>query len=513
MNKWTAFLLFAVVVALALRLPQLDNRPMHNDEAVNAIKFGALWERGDYRYDPHEYHGPTLHYLTAALNRLSAAPDFAHFSEVRLRLLTALAGAGLVLLLPLVRDGLGRGATAAAALFTAISPVMVFYSRYWIHEMLLVLFTFLALGAAWRFRQKPSWIWALVAGAALGLMQATKETFVLAVAAAVGAGIINWAWNRFALPSSIPWRAAARWAGWGLGAWLAVWLLFFTSFFTNPEGPLDSIRTYIPWVSNAGASSVHAHEGGFYLERLFWFHPKGGPVWSEALLLALAAIGGAEAFRRQRLTDGDGDLIRFLTGYTVLLALIYSVIPYKTPWCALGFAHGIILLAGVGTAVLWRLCARLNQRVLLVAVVGLGCGHLGWQAWRASFPLCADRSNPWVYAQTSSNLRELVLKVRAVAAAGEGDKTVIKTIAEDGDYWPLPWDLRMFPNTGWWSEVPQDPKAPMVIASASLGLALDQDKTHIMVGYFQLRPGVFLELYVERGLWERYLAGQPKNED
>jgi predicted membrane-bound mannosyltransferase len=36
---------------------------------------------------------------------------------------------------------LGRAETLWAALYLAISPAMVFYSRYYIHEMLLVFFT------------------------------------------------------------------------------------------------------------------------------------------------------------------------------------------------------------------------------------------------------------------------------------------------------------------------------------------------------------------------------------
>ena len=31
--------------ALLLRWPGLNRRPMHNDEGVNAVKFGELWER------------------------------------------------------------------------------------------------------------------------------------------------------------------------------------------------------------------------------------------------------------------------------------------------------------------------------------------------------------------------------------------------------------------------------------------------------------------------------------
>jgi len=56
--------LFAILLGFALRLPRLASRPMHTDEAVHAIKFGALLEENRYRYDPHEYHGPTLNYFT-----------------------------------------------------------------------------------------------------------------------------------------------------------------------------------------------------------------------------------------------------------------------------------------------------------------------------------------------------------------------------------------------------------------------------------------------------------------
>src|SRR5436190_13924896 len=94
-------LLLVAGVAMALRCPRLDERPMHNDEAVNAIKFGQLWEKGSYQYDPNEHHGPTLYYATLALAKLTGAPDFSRFTEGRLRVLTVLFGLGLILLLPM----------------------------------------------------------------------------------------------------------------------------------------------------------------------------------------------------------------------------------------------------------------------------------------------------------------------------------------------------------------------------------------------------------------------------
>jgi predicted membrane-bound mannosyltransferase len=41
-----------VLLAGALRLPDLAARPMHADEAVHADKFATLLEGGGYAYDP-----------------------------------------------------------------------------------------------------------------------------------------------------------------------------------------------------------------------------------------------------------------------------------------------------------------------------------------------------------------------------------------------------------------------------------------------------------------------------
>src|SRR5260221_11152214 len=89
-------LLVAMGAGIALRCTRLDVRPMHNDEAVNAIKFGRLWEQGTYKYDPNEHHGPTLYYAQVALARVTGAPDFQHFTEKRPRVFVTLVVLGLI---------------------------------------------------------------------------------------------------------------------------------------------------------------------------------------------------------------------------------------------------------------------------------------------------------------------------------------------------------------------------------------------------------------------------------
>ena len=503
-------ILFAAVLALALRLPCLDQRPMHNDEAVNAIKFRELREHGQYKYDPQEYHGPTLYYATLALGHLTGAPDFDRYSESRLRLVTVLFGLGLVLLLPLLADALGRRGTAWAALFMAASPAMVFYSRYFIHEMLLVFFTLLALAAGWRYARSRRLGWIITAGAALGGMDATKETFVLTLAAAGIAAGLNHAWNRW-LDASSPrlknLRLNRAHLVIGLSAWLVVAVILYSSFFTNPSGPLDSLRTFLFMSNRAGGGSPHIHPWSFYLHRLLWFHSSHGPVFTELLLLVLAAVATWAGFARKHLDHTNAGFVRFVAFYTFLLTTIYSLVVYKTPWCLLNFWLGAVLLAGIGAAVLLRSARHVLTKWALTVLLLAGVGHLVWQAWELDTVYAADRRNPYNYSPTSPNLLELVAKLQKLAEASpQHYETLVKVMAPEGDFWPLPWYLRQFRKAGWWDQLAPDPWAPIMIVGSQFHAGFDEKQSHLMTGYYELRRGVFFELYVEKTLWEAYLA-------
>ncbi len=515
MTRGTGLLVVALA-ALALALWSLapDQRPLHNDEAVNGVKFGQLWSGQGYRYDPNEHHGPSLYYATLAVSRLTGAPaDCDSLTDGRLRFTTVLFGAGLLLLLLLVADGLGRHAVAWAALLTATSPAIVFYSRYYIHEVLLVFFTFLAIAAGWRYSRRRRVGWLLLAGAAVGAMHATKETFAITLAAAMLALGLNQLWGRWLDASAAPPKpcgpkfshlAAA------VGVWLVVALLLFSSFFTNAAGPLDSVRTYLPWLNRAGGASPHIHPWSFYLHRLLFFQAAKGPVWSEAFILALAVVGARAAFVRQGVAGASAGFVRFLALYAFALMAAYSLISYKTPWCLLSFWHGMILLAGVGAAWLAGRAKRRLPRIAITLLLLAGAGHLAWQAMLANGPYAADRRNPYVYAQTSPDLPRLVRQVEALARAHpQGHQMLVHVMAPDSDYWPLPWYLRSLKQVGWWDQVPADPYGAVMIASSQLHAALDERQTHVMVGYFELRPQVFLELYVDLDLWRAYLAKNP----
>jgi uncharacterized protein (TIGR03663 family) len=511
-------LAFALILAggLMLRLPRLDLRPMHGDEAVHAAKFNTLWQTGDYVYDPHEYHGPVLYYATLPSVWQSGAHTLADTNEQTFRIVPALFGAGLIFLLLLVADGLGPWAMLAAALMAAASPIMSYYSRYYIQEMLLAFFSFLVIGAGWRYVRtgKPGWV--LLAGAAVGLMHATKETAVISLAcmaAALGATVARGRARRAregiegSSDRGIK-RGTVVWGDLAVAGVVAILVsvLFYTALFRHWRGALDSLLTYTKYFDRAGGHGLHDHPWYYSLQMLGFTHLAPGPWWSEGLILALAAIGLAFAMAGTPLPDQPRrqGLIRFIAVYAILMTVVYSVIPYKTPWCAVQFVQPLLLLAGLGAVAIISRLRRLPLKVLAGVVLLAGVGQLGWQAYRANFRFFVDYRNPYVYAHPLNDVTQLSRWLEKLAAVHpDGHRMLVKVIADDP--WPLPWYLRRFERVGYWEAPPPDPDAPVVIATNNLaaGLPANFEKDY-KVSFYGLRPDIQLSVYVKRELWQRF---------
>ena len=515
MKSRLCFLLLLLLIgfgALAFRLPGLGSRPMHADESVHAARFRGLWEDGHYIYNPNEFHGPTLPYATLPAAWLAKSENFAETTEAMYRLVPVLFGAGLVLLLWLLGDALGKPAAVCAGVLTAISPTMVFYSRYYIHETLLIFFTLAAVGTGWRYFRTGKLGWCLAAGGCLGLMQATKETSVLAYFSMAVAFGLSWFWmrrfgeNARRQPPAMPyWHFALAAA-----VAIAAATVLLSSFFTNPGGPLHGVLTYAVWVRRAGGESLHTHPWYYYLEILTYWQVGGGPRWSEGLILALAAVGLVTALIPSRAfpREASPPFVRWTGFYTILLIITYGAIPYKTPWCALGMLQGMILLAGVGAVALTRMVSAWPWKGIVAIVLSAAAGQLAWQAYRASYVLDADPRNPYVYAHTLPDLKRLAHDVEELAKSSpDGHEMPIQVIWYDCYYWPLPWYLRRFDRVDWWRHVPEGPGSPVVISSAQLDAPLSTklDATHMMTGYYGVRPNVLAQLWVRIDLWEAHL--------
>ena len=505
MSKKPAFyglFLLAVCAAILFRVVRLDLRPMHHDEANQAVKFGELLEREEYRYDPVEHHGPTLYYFSLPFAWIGSGRSFAALDEVTLRLVPALFGVGIVLLLLLLKDGFSRSSIVFSGIFVAVSPLMVFYSRFYIQETLLVFFLLGTIAASWRYHVDRTWRWAAATGFFIGLMYATKETCIIAL----GALFIGLLLARIFTRESIGKKPPISHAFILLGSAFVVAFLFFSSFFQNPKGIMDSVLSFQTYFSKAGDAGFHSYPWPYYLKMLSFSRFGNGPVWSEALILVLAIYSKSQK-------NSSPLFMRFIFFFTLLATAIYSLIPYKTPWNMLPFFIGIILLAGNGAAFLLDRSKNLASWSLILLIICAGIFHLGYQAHSANFRFHADSRNPYVYAQTNTDFLNLVQRVNDIAQYHHDQKDMlIKVITHPDEAWPLPWYLRVFTRVGYWQEAEKAgvlEDVPVVISSIDKTehLLAELQQTH-QGEFFGLRPEVLLAVHIRKDLWEKFLESR-----
>jgi uncharacterized protein (TIGR03663 family) len=529
-----------LAIALSVRLPALDKRPMHGDEANQAVRTGLLLEKGVYRYDPKDHHGPVLYFAALPFCR-ATAQTFAETSEWNFRLVpVAFSCLTLLLMLGLSSSRGGglfdnREGVLAAALLTALSPPMVYYSRFFIQESMFVTFLTGMLVCAVRYVQvrtgttcsawgstpsdaetvgaarsveagcfheaRAAAGYAAGFGAFAGLALATKETVVLSFAAAAVAALAACGFQRLLKA----WRTRDALLALGLAALVAV--LFYSSFFTYPKGVYDALfSTVQAYITRATAVPEHQHPWNFYLKILFWFKYGRGPVWSEAGLLFPACVAVAAAYWPGREVRVQTRWVRFVAVYTLVLTALYSAIPYKTPWCALTFLHGFILLAGIGIGEMFkRLGAReasgtRRGRVVVYALLLALLLRDKEQTARACFQLPADPRNPYVYAHTGTDAMNLVTAVREASERAQGLDTPIAIAVPTPDTWPLPWYFRAYKQVGYWTRVADIPASfepAIIVAAADQGDVADerfgQGKR---ASFYGIRPGVLLNVFV-----------------
>ena len=526
--KCCVLILAATIVAVALRLPQAARRPMHGDEAVHADKFADLLDGEGYEYDPNEYHGPTLNYFTLIPAWLSSVETYAQTTEFTVRVVPMFFGVLLVLLSFLLLDGMGRWACVCAAFLTAISPAMVFYSRYYIQEMLLVCFTFGVIGFGYRYTQRKTIIWAVLTGVCLGLMHATKETCIIAFGMMLASlWIVVFLRQREHAGGFVDDIKRIKPSHFvvTVAAGVVVSALFYSSFFRNPTGILDSFRTYATYFDRAGNNQIHEHPWYYYLTMLIYSRYGNGPIWSEAIIVLLAVVGGAAVLMRKGLPKINIDLLRFIVFYTLGMVILYSVIRYKTPWCMLGFLHGMILLAGLGAVVLVRSVPNVLPRLIIICMLLEGCVHLLWQDYAGNYIYDSDSRNPYVYAHPTVEVFEIVRRVEEYTRGHEDDPNMaIEVICPGDDYWPLPWYFRSYSNVRWASRVNKETGlVPLILASPAVepyltakfydeSIPFEQRQMYLYLFerpyYLWLRPQIKMLGFVRKDVWEAHQAAQ-----
>ena len=487
-----------VILSLTLRLQNLEERPIHADEATGARILAGQLAGEDYQFDPQHFHGPLLSLSSQPIARSRSETSWSELSTTTLRLSTVIAGL-LVVFTPLLwRRSIGSWGALAAAALLASSPLMVYYNRMYIHESLLTLFAMLACAAVLRLTEQPGKRIAIASGLCIGLMFATKETFAISILAWLPAvGLCYWRQQAnearhlcpnlriYLLPSVCLAITAAFTAAY-----------FYSDGFRSMQGIIDAVRTYFVYETTAG----HEKGMGYYLELLIWPKQQFGIWWTEALIALLAVIAVAFAVVKRV----PNPAVLFLAVATVCHFIIYSCIGYKTPWLMMvPWAHAC-LLAGYVFSYFPNLKTR--SRFLLTLLLLTGLAYQTKQSIHASGRLANDSRNPYAYVPTSKDAAKVERWLHELRALPDAPTLTPIGVIGQG-YWPLPWYLRTFETIGYWPTPIQDiTDLPIIFAMPAQAQACDNllGATHTKLPR-GLRANVAVTLYLRNDIWQHWM--------
>lgn len=435
-----------LIVAFILRFSQLDLKLFHHDEAIHSWFSYELLTKSAWQYDP-SYHGPFLYFVTAGMFSLFGDSDLVA------RILPSLFG---FLLIPLVfciyRLGyLDKKQTIVAALFLAISPEIVYFSRFLRHDIFMLFFTLLLIVAFLYYIERGQTRFAVIGAiAAAGGLACKEEMPVILLIFLSFALYCIWK-KKITLPDG--WKAD-----------LLTFTLIVTGIlavlYSGFGGHIDTLIGQDLQLNTTGWYKAIEHWTEMHNQQRLggpWFYYIGLDLLYEIPIFILAIIGAVQFLlggsdiaggiqrvrnilsrRSLALTAGDlavisrkqlqesaavfsknDEFARFCIFWMLLSMAFYAWVGEKVPWLII---HQLLPMIFVAVY-------RLDTKKIVFAIAG--CIFLIIMTWHVAF-VPADINEPIVQVQNSEEFREVMQLIDS------SDKVVLAS----KDYWPLPWYYR-----------------------------------------------------------------------
>jgi len=191
---WLSFL-GVILLGAILRFWGLGDKPLHHDESLHAYYSLQLMHNMEnwsacfnptvscYQYNPL-LHGPFQFHAIALVYKISqllGAYDNG-VNTTTVRIAAATLGTVIVGLPYFLRDYLGKIGAWLACFLLAVSPSMVYFSRFAREDIYMACFTLLLVVAVARYIRDRNLRWLITAAVAFALSYATKEATFLTVA-------------------------------------------------------------------------------------------------------------------------------------------------------------------------------------------------------------------------------------------------------------------------------------------------------------------------------------------
>ena len=429
LKKYDWQLISILLVTAFLHFSLLNVRPPHHDEGVFGFFVDQIRERGFYKYDPTNYHGP-LHYYIMFISQTIFGR-----SIVSLRLPDVLISILSVYWLALFSPFVGRRAALISALAMALSPGLIYFGGFAFQEAFQVFYTILILWGLlglWHEGTKK-YLWAIGIGFTLNFL--TKETYIIHIGCFILAWIALVIFEKFS-PSAPFQIAKQKWTNkdlfWVIIAFFALVIFFYSGTFLNftKQALTDLLQPYTAWYKTG-------FKGGG--------HDKPFIYWANLMLRyeQISLLGFLACLKYLRPLSNRW--IRYIAIYGIGVFLAYSIIPYKTTWCIINMLWPFYFVFGYTVD-------KLIETKFKVLVSGVTVTLFIISAIIACKLNYIDNTNakePYVYVQTYNEYKKATDPLFKLVKQ-DPSKYRITGNALLSSYWPIPWILNDFTMIGYY---------------------------------------------------------------
>ncbi|MDD3246733.1 MAG: TIGR03663 family protein [Methanosarcina sp.] len=523
-QKYRLLGLLIVFFALVLRLFELGERVFHHDESVHASFTLKLLETGEYSYNP-AYHGPFLFHSTAAVFH------FLGINDTTARLVPVFFGVATILLLFLLKKELGKSGVLWSMFLLAFSPSMVYFSRFFRNDMIIVFCTLAAVAGAFRYldniHSSKRYPYLILTAASLAIAVTAKENAYLVIlifGAYAGMGLLYWiysSWKRenLSLQKTLLLKSSA------LLSFLPEFLLsgalfifivmfFYTSLFRNDISLFSIVeRAFTHWMAMHRIERI----GGpfyYYIPILFRYE------------IPVILFGTAGFFHFLNKKGKNASFFLFLCYWAFTSLLLYSYLQEKVPWLVVHIVLPFGILAGAclgdffsrniesikpDQGLLEGNISPLTDkkpfsrtehagkaRTLTAVILALALLFSLGQCISVNYYRSMEPAELMTYTQASPDIRELMVMIEGFNRRPETLRLYV--IDPNKLYWPLPWYLRDYEKTGYSSKPPASSKYDAIIVPISYDMYKEISAEEYSSYNFTLRPGRDFTLYYKKTL-------------
>jgi len=435
-NHLVLIFIIILLTGAFLRLYNLDNRPAHFDEGGgHAIISRALLERGEYTYHP-DFHGPFLYHITALFFYLFG------MSDITLRITQAIFGIATIAIVWLLKNYLKKETLIALSLLIALSPSLVYYSRFAVHDSYFVFFTMSSIVFLYLYSKTKDKKHLYLFSASLAFLFTVKENvyiFIVFLLAYFGLEfLIEFLSTKGSIHKRLKKNSYLRWMKnnkrqifVSFVIFISIFSLLYTSFFRYPQNFITALKEpFIHWFTKTRTQQGFFQPPSFYLRILKEYD-------TAILIFGIAGIL-LPIFIRNHYT-------RFASLFAIFNLIVYLLMPYKEPN---NVVHIVLPLAISSAALIEYLNNKIKKYViLLLFLISFYSIYITWQT---SFVKYSDEKNYLVYVQTVDDIKPMLKMIDRITKERGKNIPIVVNIPETE--YPLSWYFRDYTNVAYFSE-------------------------------------------------------------